>query len=87
MAGQLYFKTEDRLNEFLAQDTKPFSQDDLQADYVGTLDGVLDFAYRNILLEEIYAGRGIKGNKTLRSKIADHFDKYPEDFKLVLFLA
>ena len=86
MAGQLYFKTEDRLNEFLAQDTKPFSQDDLQADYVGTIDGVLDFAYRNILLEEIHAGRGIKGNKTLRSKIADHFDKYPDDFKLVLFL-
>ena len=86
LASQLYFKTNDRLQEFLAQDTKPFSQDDLQADYVGTLDGVLDFAYRDILLEEIRAGRGIKGNETLRSKIADHFAKYPEDFKLVLFL-
>ena len=51
-----------------------------------TLDGVLDFAYRDILLEEIHAGRGIKGNQTLRSKIADHFAKYPADFKLVLFL-
>ncbi len=111
LAGQLYFKTDARLQEFLAQDTKPlpsasagsvsaeseqtpfcsrlakpFSQDDLQADYVGTLDGVLDFAYRDILLEEIHAGRGIKGNGTLRSKIADHFAKYPKDFKLVLFL-
>ena len=86
LAGQLYFKTDARLQEFLAQDTKPFSQDDLQADYVGTLDGVLDFAYRDILLEEVHAGRGIKGNETLRSKIADHFAKYPADFKLVLFL-
>ena len=111
LASQLYFKTEDRLNEFLAQDTKPlpsasagcasaeseqapfcsrlaqpFSQDNLQADYVDTLDGVLDFAYRDILLEEVHAGRGIKGNQTLRSKIADHFAKYPADFKLVLFL-
>ena len=86
LAGQLYFKTDARLQEFLEQETKPFSQDDLQADYVGTLDGVLDFAYRDILLEEIRAGRGIKGNQTLRNKIADHFAKYPADFKLVLFL-
>ena len=86
LAGQLYFKDKNRLNEFLAQDTTPFSQDDLQADYVGTLDGVLDFAYRDILLEEIHAGRRIKGNKDLQSKIADHFAKYPAEFKLVLFL-
>ena len=97
LAGQLYFKTDTRLQAFLAQGTtptsspsagsvQPFSQDNLQADYVGTLDGVLDFAYRDILLEEIHAGRGIKGNDTLRSKIADHFAKYPDDFKLVLFL-
>ena len=46
LASQLYFKTDSRLQEFLAQETKLFSQDNLQADYVGTLDGVLDFAYR-----------------------------------------
>ena len=86
LAGQLYFKTKDRLNEFLAQETKPFNQNALQADYVGTLDGVLDFAYRDILLEEIHAGGRIKGNQNLRSKITDHFNKYPADFKLVLFL-
>jgi glycosidase len=86
LAGQLYFKTKDRQKEFLAQETKPFSQDDLQADYVDTLDGVLDFVYRDILLEEIRSGRGIKGNAVLKSKIESHFAKYPEDFKLVLFL-
>lgn len=86
LSGQLYFKTENRLQEFLAQESKPFSQDDLQADYVGTLDGVLDFAFRDILLEEIRAGRGIKENQTLRSKITNHFAKYPEDFKLATVL-
>ena len=86
LASQLYFKTEGRLSEFMAQETLPFSQDALQADYVGTLDGVLDFAYRDIILEEIRAGRGVKGNQNLRSKIADHFAKYPDDFKLILFL-
>ena len=86
LAGQLYFKTDDRLQEFLAQDTKPFSQDDLQADYADTLDGVLDFAYRDIILEEVHAGHGIKGNPALKSKIEAHFAKYPANFKLVLFL-
>jgi glycosidase len=85
LAGQLYFKTPERLNEFMAQDTKPFSQDDLQADYVSTIDGVLDFAYRDILLDEVHAGRGIKGNETLQRKVEAHFAKYPADFKLVLF--
>ena len=86
LAGQLYFKTEDRLQEFLAQETQSFSQERLQTDYVGTLDGVLDFAYRDILLEEVHAGRGIKGNQNLHSKVRDHFAQYPEDFKLILFL-
>ncbi len=86
LAGQLYFKNEERLSEFLAQATKPFSQEQVQADYVGTLDGVLDFAYRDILLEEVHAGRRIKGNATLRSKVEEHFAKYPADFKLILFL-
>ena len=86
MASQLFFKTDARLQEFLAQETKPFSQDALQADYTDTLDGVLDFAYRDLLLEEIHAGRGLKGNATLKSKIEAHFAKYPENFKLVLFL-
>ena len=86
MASQLFFKTDARLQEFLAQETKPFSQDALQADYTDTLDGVLDFAYRDLLLEEVHAGRGIKGNAALKSKIEAHFAKYPENFKLVLFL-
>jgi glycosidase len=86
MASQLFFKTDERLQEFMAQDTTPFSQDTLQTDYIGTIDGVLDFAYRDILLEEVRAGRGIKGNAKLKRKVEAHFTQYPDDFKLVLFL-
>ena len=86
MASQLFFKTDERLQEFMAQGTTPFSQDTLQTDYIGTIDGVLDFAYRDILLEEVRAGRGIKGNATLKRKVEAHFTQYPDDFKLVLFL-
>ena len=86
LASQLYFKTPERLQEFMAQETKPFSQDDLQVDYTDTIDGVLDFAYRDILLDEVHAGRGIKGNETLQQRVEAHFAKYPKDFKLVLFL-
>ena len=86
LASQLYFKTPERLQEFMAQGTKPFSQDDLQADYTDTIDGVLDFAYRDILLDEVHAGRGIKGNAALKGRVEQHFAKYPKDFKLVLFL-
>ena len=86
LASQLYFKTDARLQEFMAQETKPFSQDDLQADYTDTLDGVLDFAYRDILLDEVHAGHGINCNATLQRKVEAHFAKYPADFKLVLFL-
>ena len=69
---------------FCSRLAQPFSQDDLQTDYTETLDGVLDFAYRDILLDEVHAGRGIKGNEMLQQKVEEHFAKYPKDFKLVL---
>lgn len=64
------------------------NQEHLQTDYVDVLDGVLDFKYREILIEEIKAGRRInKDNRHLREKLAKHFSNhYPFDFKLVLFL-
>lgn len=69
-----------------ANEKKILSQEHIQADYSEVLDGVLDFTYRGILLDEIRAGRRIKGNHVLRRKIINHFKIYPVDFKLVLFL-
>ena len=62
------------------------NQDLWQRDYVGVLDGVLDFTYRDLLLEEIRKGNRILGNKELERKVERHFKKYPEDFRLLLFL-
>lgn len=69
-----------------AKEKKILSQEHIQADYSDVLDGVLDFTYRGILLDEVKAGNRIRGNQRLRRKLAEHFGKYPFDFKLVLFL-
>lgn len=69
-----------------AKEKKILSQEHIQADYVDVLDGVLDFTYRGILLDEVRAGRRILNNHSLRRKLIEHFKHYPFDFKLVLFL-
>ena len=62
------------------------SQEELQKDYVGVLDGVLDFAFRDIVLRHIYKGERLIGNKDLEWEVKRHFSKYPKSFKLILFL-
>ena len=62
------------------------NQESWQRDYIGVLDGVLDFEYRELLLEEIGKGNRIINNKNLERKVKQHFDSYPENFKLLLFL-
>lgn len=66
---------------------KVISQEHIQTDYADVLDGVLDFTYRGILLDEIKAGRHINmQNQHLRNSLIEHFRNYPNDFNLVLFL-
>ncbi len=62
------------------------NQETWQRDYIGVLDGVLDFEYRDLLLHEIKKGNRIRDNKCLENKVIKHFSKYPKDFKLILFL-
>lgn len=62
------------------------TQEAWQRDYIGILDGVLDFEYRRLLLEEIENGNRILGNRRLEKKVARHFSRYPKDFRLLLFL-
>ena len=61
-------------------------QEEWQRDYVGILDGVLDFKYRDILLNEIKKGHRILNNRELKKKVERHFKEYPKDFRLLLFL-
>lgn len=62
------------------------SRDELQKQYIGVIDGVLDFEYRKILLSEIEKGHRFMGNLELIKKLQRHFVEYPKDFALVLFL-
>lgn len=66
--------------------TVAITQEEVQCNYIGILDGVFDFNLLNIILKEVRNGHRIKGNLELRDKVARHFKCYPHDFKLVLFL-
>lgn len=81
--SQFYFKTEGKADEYLKNG---IDQEELQKDYIGALDGVLDFRFRDILIDEIREGHRIRGNKMLRRKLIDHFRNYPREFQLVLFM-
>ena len=62
-------------------------QESVQLSYKGVLDGVLDFEFRNIMLEEIESGRGVEGNSRLEKKLRRHFARYSKcGLTPVLFL-
>lgn len=80
----------------MAQKTKAYkmevSQEEIQLNYVDYLDGLLDFKFRELILEEIENLKrqkqkfNILGNVNLKNKINNHFNKYPKGFQLILFL-
>ncbi len=63
------------------------SQEARQLEYVGVLDGVLDFTYHELMIEAIRKKVCLtkKGGK-FYGKISRHFKRYPGDFSLWLFL-
>jgi len=61
-------------------------QEHLQMDYIGVLDGVLDFKFRDIMFEVATQGQGYTNNKDLEMKLKCHFSNYPSNFVLLLFL-
>lgn len=81
--NQLYFKDDYRAMKYMQYG---IDQECLQQDYIGLLDGVLDFRFREIVLDEIHEGHRVKGNKSLRRKLIEHFKNYPLDFNLILFV-
>lgn len=83
LMNQFHFRNELKAEEYRVNG---MNQESLQQDYIGVLDGVLDFRFREIILEEIHNGNRVKGNKTLRKKLIEHFRKYPVDYQLVLFM-
>lgn len=52
------------------------NQETIQRDYSGVLDGILDFEFRNIIINEIKTGNRIRNNKELNKKLDCHFTFY-----------
>lgn len=77
-------RTEERRNQMK---NNKINQDELQFDYSDTLDGILDFAYRDIILCELSKGNDISTtNCELMSKLRNHFNKYSKGFMPIIFL-
>ncbi len=62
------------------------SQENLQKQYIGLMDGILDFRLNQIILESVSKGKGFTSNKEFRNRVRKHFNRYPEDYYLVTFL-
>jgi glycosidase len=62
------------------------SQDRLQKEYYGELDGILDFRFRDLMKNHIAQRRITGKNKKLQSILIRHFARYPEDYFLLTFL-
>lgn len=63
-------------------------QEAWQLNYVGILDGVLDFEYQSLMCKAVKRVEGITSNKTLDAAVAKHFNRYADypDYQLWLLL-
>ncbi len=61
-------------------------QEARQYEYVGILDGALDYEYYDIIKEALLHKMPIKNNKALKQRVKRHFSRYPKNFELWLFL-
>lgn len=62
------------------------AQEARQLEYVGILDGVLDFSYQYMLRDAVHAEAPVTGNHRLCKLVKSHFKRYPASFQLWLFL-
>lgn len=62
------------------------SQERIQLEYVGELDGVLDFELTRIITDGVRDGRQLLTDRDVRRRIEAHFKKVPADYHMVTFL-
>lgn len=62
------------------------SQDSVQKEYYGELDGVLDFRFLELVKIHIAHSRGPDESKNLGAVLKRHFAAYPRDYFLATFL-
>ena len=83
--GNLDFKPHNYVRYFINK-LRLNAQEARQLEYVGVLDGVLDFSYQQILCDAVNKKQAIMNNPKLKEKVKSHFARYPTDFQLWLFL-
>lgn len=62
------------------------AQEARQLEYVGVLDGVLDFRYQELLREAVRHEKSLANNRSLYRKVKEHLSHFPKSFQLWLFL-
>ncbi|MHB8908570.1 MAG: alpha-amylase family glycosyl hydrolase [Syntrophales bacterium] len=62
------------------------SQEAIQREYYGELDGVLDFGFRNMIGPRLAHGRGTAPDRELRQLLRRRLRTYPRDYFLPTFL-
>jgi glycosidase len=62
------------------------SQEKLQLEYAGELDGCLDFALYYLLIEAAMRGSDFVNDNQLKARISKHLAKYPPNYYPVVFL-
>ena len=57
-------------------------------DYVGVLDGVIDFRFQNLAVRDVAQSKGVLEDSTeeFKKSLDEHYSKYPSDYLLVSFL-
>jgi glycosidase len=62
------------------------SQEGIQREYYGELDGILDFRFRNMVRTHVAHGRGTAPDKMLQQILQQRLGTYPKDYYLPTFL-
>lgn len=83
--GRLDFRPRNYVRYFINR-LRYDAQEARQLEYVGVLDGVLDFRYLQLVCEAAHKERSIINNQKLHEEVRVHLARYPTEFQLWLFL-
>lgn len=83
--GEMDFKPSCRLR-YLFNILRYSTQEARQMEYIGILDGILDFSYQQMLCDAAHNAASIINNRKLSKKVKSHFKRYPKNYELWLFL-
>lgn len=83
--GEMDFKPRNSFRYFWNK-RRYSAQEARQMEYLGVLDGVIDFRYNELVCNAIHEDKGLEENEELKRSIKRHFANYPSKFQLWLFL-